>query len=1698
VTLSLHKLWAGSGYEYLTRQVARLDATHPGRSSLASYYTERGETPGVWVGAGLAGVDGVAVGNLVSAEQMRALFGAGLHPLAAERVAAARAGGASVRVAAEAGRLGAPFRLRSTADRPFGVEVERRLTKHLDRPDEPLMVSAELRSVVVSEVAAEWFARDHGRPPVDARELAGVVARWTRRVPQPVAGFDLTFSPVKSVSALWAVAPLDVAAEIERAHQLAVADALRFIEEQALFTREGTNGVRQVEVTGLVGTAFTHRDSRAGDPDLHTHVAVANKVQTRQGRWLAVDGRVLYAATVAASETYNTALEGHLGERLGVRFQARPAAGGLREVRELVGVDGRLLAGWSTRRHAIDARRAQLGQDFLDRTGRPPTRKEAWGLAQQATLETRTAKHEPRTLTEQRTTWAGQAAAALGSDRQVETMVAATLSPAVDPRPQPVGAVWVARTAAVVVGVMEGERATWGRFHLHAEAQRQVRHAGMEPGVAGQVVDLVVAEASNLSVALQGPEEVQEPAGMRRSDRASMYEAVGSQRWTSQRVLAAEKLILDLAGMRDGRRVDAATVELAVLEAGVEGVSPNPGQVGLVRDLATSGARVQLALAPAGTGKTTALRVLAHAWTTAGGTVVGLAPSAAAAAVLGEQLGRPTDTLAKLVWSLDHPGISTPSWVTGLGLGSLVVVDEAGLADTPSLARAVQHIVSVGGSVRLVGDDRQLGAVGAGGLLRDLDHRFGANRLAEVVRFADPAEAAASLALRDGRKEALGFYLDQHRVHVGDATTAPAHLLEAWAADRTAGRDALMLAPTRAAVADLNQAARSHRLAGQPPTRQMVLADGNHASAGDTIVTRTNDRRLRHPGGWVRNGNRWTVTTVHRGGALTVVPVGGGPTLRLPAEYVAASVELGYASTVHAAQGVTCDTVHGLITGTEARPQLYTLLTRGRHANHLYLQVDGATDLHDLDRPDPGTAITPTETLERILDRDGTAQSATSLLADLHDPALRLPAEIGRYLDAVHVAAERTSDPQVADRLEQQANQLLPGLPGAAAWPALRAHLLLRAADGTDPGQQLRAAFTVRPLDDAADPAAVLHYRATTHEEPHPAGPLPWLPHLPRRLREHPTWGPYLSARSDLITHLADQVHHNAVASRPAWTDHLHPQVAGDLVGQLAVWRAAQQVNPNDPTLTGPPPTDPAALRWQQHLQKTTGSQQAPPTPLLRQLTRAPAHDPFNDVLALRAARLTQAGVDMNRHLETAALEKPLPDDHPSAALWWRLHRHLPATTLSTPPPPAQPPAPAPQHPASPSQETQTDTALLVAGLLRLARRPEPTPREQRDGIEGADRDRLLWVNQLAHAYYRNQLTDSWAADYLTERCGPDIATDNRFQPGHAPPGWTNLVDHLRHLDVTDNNMLDAGLATRTRQRRVVDRFRDRLTLPIWNQHHDLVGFTGRRHPDHDDTHGPKYLNTPTTSLYTKGHHLYGHHLLPPTPPHNPNGGQGQVPVLVEGPLDAIAVTLAGQNRYLGLATLGTALTPTQATTLAAHHVNPIQALDNDPAGQNAATRNFWRLTQHGLDPRLATLPPGQDPAGLHISSGPVALRRLLDQAIPQGDHLLHTDRPPQRDLNVLLRVVAARPPHTWAASIDTLSRLHQIPVQELRNRLIPLAQEATHHPAEASHRGEMLTAPPISDRPGARTRGPDRPGREGAPALSPNQPRPSPTTARR
>lgn len=979
--MTLHKLSAGEGYTYLTRQVAAHDATERRQAGLSAYYAEKGETPGRWLGSGLHEL-GLVEGGTVTESQMVALFGLGHHPRQAEL-------GMPVALGREFPTYAATT-LRMEVSQAFSAYNR----EHGRAGQAPLPV--EDRARIRTEVAHRRFVQRYHRVPVDARELAGFLAEQSRPPAAPVAGYDLTFSPVKSVSALWALAPGQIADQVVAAHDAAVADVIGWLERDVAFTRTGAGGLRQVPVRGLVAAAFTHRDSRAGDPDLHTHVAVSNKVQSTAehgNKWLALDGRVLFKAKVAACERYNTRLEAELVERLGVRFVDRRTDLGKRAVREIEGIDPNLLFEWSKRRFSIQGRTTRLAGRFQAEHGRPPTRLEEQSLAQQANLDTRQDKHEPRSEAEQRATWRREAEWALRGSP--EAMVASVLGRS--PRGEYVDLRLLGHR---VLAALEASRATWQTWHVRAEAERQARAAPVPLARLDTTVDTLVEHVvSDLSVPIDQPDGVCVPAALRRIDGVSVYDVHGMTRHTSRRILDAEQTVLEAARRSDGRRVDPISVGLAVAEAAANR-RLDPSQAALVTALATSGARVQVALAPAGTGKTTTMRVLADAWRDSGGNVLGLAPSAVAAHELGYAIRDQADTLAKLVTDLSG-GLTTPL-TTAVGPNTLLLVDEAGMAATTDLATVVTFALDRGASVRLVGDDQQLASVAAGGLLRDLVNQSPATSLSIVHRFASPAEAAATLAIRAGDPTALGFYTDHQRIHVGDALD---HAYRAWRADRQNGLDSVLLAPTRQVAIALNERARCDRLAGASPGREAALADGTRASGGDLIVSRNNDRRLSVcDTDWVKNGDRWQVTAVHRDGSVTAARLHScSRRVWLPAAYVAEHVQLGYAATVHSAQGMTVDTSHTVLNGSESRQLLYVALSRGRVENHLYLATDARIDDAGLPHQEPAA---PLDVLRAILARDGAQESATTARRDTSDPAARLHQAVLRYCDGIEAATK--------------------------------------------------------------------------------------------------------------------------------------------------------------------------------------------------------------------------------------------------------------------------------------------------------------------------------------------------------------------------------------------------------------------------------------------------------------------------------------------------------------------------------------------------------------------------------------------------------------------------------------------------------------------------------------------------------------------
>ena len=1707
--MSLKKLSAGDGYTYLVRQVAAHDSTERGYESLGDYYTEKGESPGRWWGSGLATL---GVSGEVSEAQMRALFGEGRHPDADRIERELIAQGHSAAAAMSMTRLGQAYRLTEGS-----TEWQRRLARaytsfnssQSTKWDAPILEGK--RAEIRTEVAVTFFRDTYGREPLDQRELSGFVAQQSRSTSTSVAGYDCTFSPVKSISTLWAIAPAEIRDAIWAAHEAAVDRSLAWLERHAAYTRTSTGGIAQVDTRGLLVAVFTHRDSRNGDPQLHTHAAVSNKVQALDGRWLALDGRVIHELTVAASELYNTAMEEEFTARLGGAFDATASRSGRRPVRELLGVDPRLMELFASRRAELVERREQLAADFHATHGRQPTPLEMIALAQRANLETRVSKHEPRSAADQHRLWRYLAGKALGVKAErvgVEQVRAAKV--AVASRPTAVTFTrstdligydqLVAEKAKLVLAVVSQERSTWQWRHVYAEAQRQLRADKLPAALREQLVcavtDGVLGSEYSVPIGTDIDEGLAVPAGLRRRGGSSVFRRVGGQKYTSQHVLAAERRVLRAAALAGGRAAPRTDVAMALLEWQANDTSRllNNSQERLAYEMACSGRRVQLALAPAGTGKTTALGILATAWRNSGGDIVALAPQASAAHQLSKALGgAKADTLDKLVWELTtNVAELRPEWIRSIGPDTMVLIDEAGLASTRNLDVAIHYVLGRGGSVRLIGDDRQLAATAAGGLLRDLRAAHGAVTLNEVMRFIDKAEGAASLALRAGDPTALGYYLDRGRIHATTVDAVADQVFAAAQADLARGADVLMIAPDLALVAALNERARAVRLERDGlHGREAPISGGETASEGDLIITKQNRRTLSLGGtDHVKNNDRFRVAKVHRDGALTVQHVALNRTVKLPAGYVREHVRLGYAATLRSEQGDTIGShtragiAHVVITDRLGAAELYMGLTRGTGENHAWVITSGDGEAHNVIYPEAQTPATAVEVLTRILRRDDPYRSALTEISEAADPALRLAATAPAYRYAYQTAVLDLTGPDRLAELAARAETAVPGVTAAPGWELLQAHLAGIGLTGADPIVALARAAATRELGTAEDLAAVLDYRLDPHGTGSiGAGPLPWLPALPAAVSSNPGYGPYLQQLAARIQQLVAEVSERATGwipgDAPDWAlPYLdHPQ----LVRELAIWRAATATPDPDLRPAGAA-GDTKAMRGHRArlVERALAAAGVTATDatarwgvLIEDLDPRITSDDSWPVLAARLNTADALGLDVTHLVRAAFRQGPLPTERATDALWWRLAPHLTLTGADVP---------TSGYRARPPWAGQLETLLgeqvtarimadrlwpvIVsrmdlaarhgAGRLRLARDaagllashlpdltpaqyatgllwqlslladPEPVPEEWGDetasitdwraadqeppadayvvlaeltaaGLNTADEPTVLALlvkedspeMEAARAaltdaasYYTEQAANSWVPGYLAERGLAGALA------GHAPAGWTKLVDHLRRRGHADRALLDAGLAKRSSRGTLIDVYRDRMVFPITTPAGEVVSFIGRRSPAFDNDPGlPKYLNGPATDLYDKSALPYGLDSAAVQAI-----AAGAPILLVEGPLDHAAIRAAVPlDQAVPIASAGTALTTQHLQLLASLGSNYarqfIIGFDNDPAGRRAGVRAHELLTDAGMpEPLRLDLGDGADPAQTHANYGPGALAEAITTATPLLD----------------------------------------------------------------------------------------------------------------
>ncbi|WP_284329485.1 MobF family relaxase, partial [Demequina litorisediminis] len=401
---------------------------------------------------------------------------------------------------------------------------------------------------------------------------------------QAVSGFDLVFTPVKSVSVLWGLADEDTSKTIARIHDEAWQASMTAMQEDACVTRTGHGGVLQIDGDGFATAAFDHHTSRHGDPNLHTHVVVANRVQDAQGTWRTLDARAIYAYGVAASERYQLEMESRLTRELGVTFEDVYTARGGQAVREIVGIDKGVREAFSSRTRDIGAHLDALVAEYTTTYGRAPSKATMRRLAQQATLATCPAKESGETLGEQREQWAGRARELLGRRSAVRKMTAGVVAGPRKPAPFTLTVDQVDGLARAVVEDLGQKRARWNSANVTATTERLLRDylspnadlksrmehfaGGSAAGTLADLEDLdatireVVAATEHHSIDLSMPDLLNTPDVLRRRDRTVVFGPAHAKWRTSEAVLARETRLLEAAETAWGPVFDAANVDL--------------------------------------------------------------------------------------------------------------------------------------------------------------------------------------------------------------------------------------------------------------------------------------------------------------------------------------------------------------------------------------------------------------------------------------------------------------------------------------------------------------------------------------------------------------------------------------------------------------------------------------------------------------------------------------------------------------------------------------------------------------------------------------------------------------------------------------------------------------------------------------------------------------------------------------------------------------------------------------------------------------------------------------------------------------------------------------------------------------------------------------------------------------------------------
>ncbi len=772
-----------------------------------------------------------------------------------------------------------------------------------------------------------------------------------------VAGIDLTFSAPKSVSALWAVSGAYRRAQIEAALRAAVDSAIARIERDVPVVRRGHGGMVSECARGLVGARFVHTASRLSrgqeaqggvpDPQLHTHFLVL-AAERADGRLVAVDSRELFRSARGNGAWYRAELAARLGG-LGVEVRGRTGRDG--RYSEVAGVPEGLSARWSARSEDV----ARAARVFRQRYGRDPRGAQELGALATRTRGTKAVTSAVevdrawRTVGEEYGLTADRAQTLFG-DRVLETERDLGLELLADVCADPVS-----------------ERDLWVRaWELSAGACRPEQARGVVEGLMERGELIALEDGSWTTRELRQLEQQTVELAESRSSEAPA--AVRS--WSLQQARAG-------AETRVGARLSAEQERALDVVTGEGGVSVLVGQ--------------------AGTGKGVVISAAREAWEADGHRVIGTAVAGATAKRLAADTGMSETMTTDALLGRVHSGR------LGLGERSVVVMDEAGMADTRRLTALTRATFESGSKLVLVGDQAQLSAIGAGGLFDSVRSKVPAAELTEVHRARQEWERDAWAKVRAGNAApALAAYRARDRLHVSDTREeAGQQMVGDW--DRTRAevreRGCVMICDASNSELDrLNAMAQDRRLsAGELGEERAELPGRPYGlHAGDEVLL---TGALYEPGRErVENGTRGQVTRA-RGRKVALRTDEPQPReVRIDTRRFY-EVRLAYAQHVYKAQGATVDRALVLTGGWQTdRESAYVALTRARERTDLYLS-----------REDLGEEGMDDGAIQRLSERITVSRSQQASITQAEAPRQVSVARPGRSWQAsiTHAEASR-------------------------------------------------------------------------------------------------------------------------------------------------------------------------------------------------------------------------------------------------------------------------------------------------------------------------------------------------------------------------------------------------------------------------------------------------------------------------------------------------------------------------------------------------------------------------------------------------------------------------------------------------------------------------------------------------------------------